>query len=104
MNAVHPALHPPPAPVSTRTVFYCRRMDAHLATLPDDAARRRWLSKELVNWTALYERFCDMVNSGKCVDQGTDVPDVYDYLFTLCEISTRRERLAAPSARVWDVP
>lgn len=91
MNALPAHSEAPPA--SPRTRHYCERMDKYLDGM-EPAAQWTWLSKELVNWIALRERFIAAVESEDYVDQGEDGPDIYDYTLTICEISVRRERLA----------
>ena len=81
------------AHASERTARYVARLDAHLAALPSKAARLACLTAELAKWTHLYE--CFRVSVAADYKPGPKGPDAFDFILTICEISTRKERAAA---------
>jgi len=74
---------------------YLARLDAHLPTLADDAARRAFLGAEFSKWIDRYECFQSLVDAGDWIDDGTQAAD---YVITMAEISARLARLAPGNA------
>lgn len=68
---------------------YGRRLDAHLAGLPDDAARAAMLGREFNNWTERYENWATAVDLGQ-IKVTPDGPTAYDFTETLAVIGQRR--------------
>jgi hypothetical protein len=64
---------------------YRTRLDAHLATLTDDAARRRFLDREYERWQTLYQRF----EADSSILPGATA---FDFFITLSDISVRQIR------------
>lgn len=71
---------------------YCARVDAHLPTLSDDAARRAFLKNEEQKWINRYSAFTSAVIAGAKVDPDLDAAD---YLLTLAELRIRLDQLPA---------
>jgi hypothetical protein len=71
---------------------YVDRVDAHLPTLADDAARAAFLSRELRKWGHRYDAFRADVFAGRPVD--TTIHAV-DYFTTQSELRTRLGAIAA---------
>jgi hypothetical protein len=67
---------------------YRTRLDAHLATLPNDAARRAFCDREHAKWVDRYESF------QRAVDRGEDVAGAtaWDFQITLCDVEHRRAK------------
>jgi hypothetical protein len=66
---------------------YFARVDAHLPTLADDAARRRFLQREITKWENLYGEFY--------ATEGDSAPgaDAADFLLTILGLVLRRDAL-----------
>jgi len=63
---------------------YRRRLDAHLATLPDDLARRRFCDREFARWERLYG---DWLGNPSLMPVGATA---FDFSITLADISLRQ--------------
>lgn len=85
-----------------RTERYSARLDAHLATLPNDTARRAFLDREMETWEQRYNDFQMRVGAGSIEITG-DHATAHDYLLTITEIGTRRIRYGTPLSRAADV-
>lgn len=81
------------APASDRVAHFTMLMDARLALMRDDAARRRALVLELARWERLFGIFVRMVESPDYVPDD-DGPDAFDYANTIAAISVRIGRMA----------
>lgn len=88
------------APSSARADAYAVRVDAHLASLPDDAARLAYLGREKANWFERYEGFCTAIDGGTmAVKPGG--PTAWDYLATINMLAARQARYE-PSKAFWE--
>lgn len=82
------------APECDRPTRYFSRVDPHLATLPDDAARRTFLAQQLAGWEFRYERW--QLTDGKsepCADYG-DPPQASDFLLVITGLAARLGELS----------
>lgn len=88
------------APSNARAEAYAVRVDAHLAGLPDDAARLAYLGREKANWFERYEGFCEAVDSGALILKPGG-PTAWDYLATINMLAERQARYE-PSKAFWE--
>lgn len=79
------------APSSTRTALYAARLDAHLETLPDDAARRAYCEQQALKWVSDYEHWAFAVDAGR-ITVKADGPSAWDYTLTIAAINERKAR------------
>lgn len=79
-------------PASDRVAHFTMLMDAQLALMPDDCARRRALVLELAKWERLFGSFLGMRGEPKYVAQPNE-PDAWDYANLIAAISLRLERV-----------
>lgn len=61
--------------MSPHVARYFARVDAHLPTLPDDAARVSFLHQQIANVEARYELFGARVEAGRKVDRDVQAAD-----------------------------
>jgi len=80
-------------PSRDRTEQYAARLDAHLATLPDDASRRRFCEAQAQHWISLYEQWARAVDSGRLKVEPGD-PTAFDYTLTIAAIGQRKAKFA----------
>jgi hypothetical protein len=76
-----------------RSTRFLARLDAHLPTLTDDAARRSFLAQQLAGWEFRYERFVLSEGASEPVTNSSDPPQAADFLMTITAIAARREAL-----------
>lgn len=76
-----------PATAADRCARYRERLDAHLAKLPSDAARRELCDRLFREWEGLYAQFQVDAARGRPVDGCAA-----DYVITLCDIENRRTK------------
>jgi hypothetical protein len=84
--------------MTARPDRYFARIDAHLPTLPDDAARRSFLLQQQAGWELRYERF--ILTEGKsepCADHG-DPPQASDFMLVITGLGARRGALEKVAA------
>ncbi len=81
----------------SNTEQYAARVDAHLPTLADDAARRAFLRAEEAKWVGRYEAFQSRILSGLPTFSGETA---YDYVLTIAEITGRLALLQKEPAHV----
>jgi hypothetical protein len=76
-----------------RATRFIARIDAHLPTLKDDAARRDFLDQQLDGWERRYARF--LATEGECepVTATNDPPQAADFLLTITGLAARRSAL-----------
>lgn len=76
-----------------RAARYCARVDAHLPTLPSDAAKRAFIANEIEKWMERYANFA------RTVDSGVDPGDVHavDYVETIAELHSRKAKYEEPA-------
>lgn len=74
------------APAPSRTDRYLARVLAHLPTLADDAARRKFLSREFDRWDQRYATFTARVDCGR-IELTGDHATAFDYVDTIGEIA-----------------
>lgn len=67
---------------------YRARLDAHLATLPSDQARRAFCDYEHAKWVDRFESFQRLVNRGEYRGTAT----AWDFQITLCDLDIRRAK------------
>lgn len=65
---------------------YADRLDAHLATLPDNAARLAFVKSELAKWEVRYTEWAAKVDAGR--DPGGIT--AFDFTITLADVAKRR--------------
>jgi hypothetical protein len=63
-------------------------MDAHLPTLPDDAARRIFLDRQLDGWERRYARF--VATEGCSEPAAVSADQAADFLLTIIGLAARR--------------
>ena len=83
--------------MSARPDRYFSRVDAHLPTLADDAARRSFLAQQLAGWEYRYENW--QLTDGKSepvLDHG-DPPQAADFMLVITGIGARLGVLAKGS-------
>ena len=73
-----------------RVTRFITRMDAHLPTLPDDAARRIFLDRQLDGWERRYARFVATEGCSEPVAVAADPPQAADFLLTIIGLAARR--------------
>ena len=73
-----------------RVTRFIARMDAHLPTLPDDAARRTFLDRQLYGWERRYARFIATEGCSEPVPVAADPPQAADFLLTIIGLAARR--------------
>jgi hypothetical protein len=73
-----------------RAMRFIARTDAHLPTLPDDAARRIFLDRQLDGWERRYARFVASEGCSEPAAVPADPPQAADFLLTIIGLATRR--------------
>ena len=73
-----------------RVMHFIARMDAHLPTLPDDAARRIFLDRQLDGWERRYARFVASEGCSEPIAVSADPPQAADFLLTIIGLAARR--------------
>jgi hypothetical protein len=73
-----------------RVTRFIARTDAHLPTLPDDAARRIFLDRQLDGWERRYARFVASEGCSEPVAVSADPPQAADFLLTIIGLAARR--------------
>jgi len=76
-----------------RATRFIARMDAHLPTLPDDAARRIFLDRQLDGWEHRYARFVATEGCSEPAAVSADPPQAADFLLTIIGLAARRGAL-----------
>lgn len=76
-----------------RATRFAKRIDGHLAGLPNDQARLEFLEQQLERWEALYAQFMRDAALDR-VDTKPGAPSAYDYVFTICDLSLRQSRVS----------
>ncbi|HEY7664205.1 MAG TPA: hypothetical protein VH934_13895 [Xanthobacteraceae bacterium] len=79
---------------SDRAARFIARVDAHLPSLKDDAARRRFLDRQLDGWERRYARFVSSEGESEFFADATNPPQAADFLLTIAEVAARRDTLA----------
>ena len=72
---------------------FIARVDAHLPTLCDDAARRAFLDRQLEGWEHRYARFLATEGASEPVADPVDPPQAADYLLAITALAARRGAL-----------
>lgn len=80
--------------MTDRTAKFLARVDAHLPTLPDAAARRSFLAQQAAAWQFRYERFVMTGGESEAVTDTENPPQAADFLMTILALSTRHEAVA----------
>jgi len=78
----------------SRTSHYLTRMEARLQSLATDAARRRFLSGEIVKWEERYARFIATEGESHRRGDAADQPSAFDFVETLLALGAVQVRLA----------
>jgi hypothetical protein len=81
---------------SDRATRFITRLDDHLRTLADDAARRAFLDRQLEGWEHRYARFVASEGDSEPVADPTDPPQAADFLLTITALAARRDALGSP--------
>ena len=76
-----------------RATRFIARMDAHLPTLPDDAARRIFLDRQLDGWERRYARFVATEGCSEPAAVAADPPQAADFRLTIIGLAARRGAL-----------
>ena len=76
-----------------RVTRFIARMDAHLPTLPDDAARRIFLDRQLDGWERRYARFVATEGCSEPAAVSAEPPQAADFLLTIIGLAARRSAL-----------
>lgn len=77
-----------------RATHFIARVDAHLPTLADDAARRAFLDRQLAGWERRFARFVASDGESEPVIVAADPPQAADFLLTITGLAARRTALA----------
>lgn len=78
-----------------RAARFVTRVDAHLSTLADDAARRAFLDRQLEGWERRYARFLTTEGESEPAAASTDPPQAADFLLTITALAARRDAFNA---------
>jgi hypothetical protein len=73
-----------------RTSRFIARVDLHLPTLADDAARRAFLDGQLEGWEHRYARFVATQGASEFAASAGDPPQAADFLLTISALAARR--------------
>jgi hypothetical protein len=84
------AAREPSRQITDRVTRFIARMDAHLPTLPDDAARRIFLDRQLDGWERRYARFVATEGGSEPAAVAADPPQAADFLLTIIGLAARR--------------
>jgi hypothetical protein len=76
-----------------RCTRFLARLDAHLARLTDEQARRTFLDRQLEAWQRRYGRFISAHGAGESIGDGADAPQAADFLVTIAALAARRRAL-----------
>jgi hypothetical protein len=76
-----------------RTMRFLARLDSHLPTLADHAARRAFLDRQLEGWEQRYARFIATEGESEFVITPADPPHAADFLLTIAGLMARRSAL-----------
>lgn len=74
-----------------RATRFIARVDAHLPTLADDAARRAFLDRQLDGWERRYARFMATEGESEPASVAADPPQAADFLLTITGLAARRD-------------
>jgi hypothetical protein len=88
----------PKAPTVTaapgnRTDRFMARIESHLPTLADDAARVAFLDTQIASWERRYSRFIATEGDSEPVTDKADPPTAFDFVGTITALTGRRQRL-----------
>lgn len=78
-----------------RAARFVARVDAHLPTLADDAARRAFLDRQLEGWERRYARFLATEGESEPAGASTEPPQAADFLLTITALAARRDAFNA---------
>ena len=78
-----------------RASRFIARVDAHLPTLCDDAARRAFLDRQLEGWEYRYARFLATEGASEPPADPADPPQAADFLLTITALAALRSALGA---------
>ena len=73
-----------------RALRFLARLDRHLPTLADQAARRDFLDRQLEGWQRRYARFIATEGDSEPVLIPADPPQAADFLLTIVGLMARR--------------
>jgi hypothetical protein len=76
-----------------RSARFLSRLDAHLAALADEQARRTFLDRQLEAWQRRYGRFISTRGASESVGHPADPPQAADFLVTIAALAARRRAL-----------
>ena len=78
-----------------RALRFLARLDRHLPTLADQAARRDFLDRQIEGWQRRYARFIATEGNSEPILIPTDPPQAADFLLTIAGLMARRYALEA---------
>lgn len=81
------------AKLPDRAMRFLARLDRHLPTLADQAARRAFLDRQLEGWQQRYARFIATEGESEPVIIPADPPQAADFLLTITGLMARRSAL-----------
>ena len=84
-----------PSRAADRAARFIARVDAHLSTLADDAARRAFLDRQLEGWERRYARFVATEGESEPAAVPADPPQAADFLLTITALAARRDAFNA---------
>jgi hypothetical protein len=73
-----------------RALRFLARLDRHLPTLADQAARREFLDRQLEGWQQRYARFIATEGESEPILIPADPPQAADFLLTIVGLMARR--------------
>ena len=82
-----------------RATRFLARLDEHLPTLADDAARRAFLDRQLEGWECRYARFIATEGASEPAADSADPPQAADFLLTIAGLAQRQGAYARDAAR-----
>ena len=84
--------------MNNRTNKFLARVDAHLKTLADDAARRSFLAQQIAAWEFRYERFQLTDGASEPITDPANPPHAADFVLTIMALHSRQDALTRAHA------
>lgn len=81
--------------MTDRTTRYLVRLDAALATLPNDMERRKFCDREYAKWDERYKQFKWDAEHNPSNIPSHDPPTAFDFMMTMSDLGIRQIRYGA---------
>jgi hypothetical protein len=85
------------APAMARLARYKARVEAHLPTLADDAARHAFLRREELKWVDRYQNWALKVDTGTASKDDLELT-AFDFIETIAVVRQRKDDFAKEAA------